>query len=193
MPFRLWFLCALGLVRAGNAQTIITTFAGSDYHFDGDGKRAIQAPLGRCAALAVDSQGRVYVADPDNHMVMRFTPNGTLNVIAGNGMPGYSGDGGPATRASLYSPASLFIDSGGAVYIADYGNQTIRKLAPDGTISTVNTGAQYGYDLRYWGAFALDPAGNLYVGNGAVILKFSTDGTVTTVAGNGQKGFSGDN
>src|SRR5437764_461193 len=100
MSLRVGLLIALGFVRAADAQTIISTFAGSDYRFDGDGKRAIQAPLGRVAAVAVDNQGRVYVGDPDNHMVMRFTPNGTLNVIAGIGMAGYSGDGGPATSAS---------------------------------------------------------------------------------------------
>ena len=96
--FVAWVLWTALSVRA---QTIITTFAGSDYHFDGDGKRAIQAPLGHVSAVAVDNQGRVYVADPDNHMVLRFTPNGTLNVIAGNGIAGNSGDGGPATSASL--------------------------------------------------------------------------------------------
>src|ERR1022692_1360484 len=113
MSNRVWLLCALGLLRSLTAQTIITTFAGSDYRFDGDGKRAIQAPLGRIAALALDSQGRVYVADPDNPLVLRFTPNGTLNVIAGNGIDGYSGDGGPATSASLSSPVGLAVDSAG--------------------------------------------------------------------------------
>jgi hypothetical protein len=82
------------------AQPVITTFAGSAYHFDGDGKRATQAPLGLIAGVAVDTQGRVYIADPSNNMVMRFTPNGNLTVIAGNGKQGYSGDGGPATFAS---------------------------------------------------------------------------------------------
>ncbi len=193
MSLGVWLLFVLGLVRSADAQPIISTFAGSPYQFDGDGKRAIQAPLGRIAGVAVDTLGQVYVADPDNHMVMRFTPNGTLNVIAGNGIAGYSGDGGPATRASLNSPASLAFDLSGNLYIADYGNQTIRKLAPDGTITTVSSGSQYGYDLRYWGAFALDPAGNLYIGNGSVILKISTDGTTTTIAGTGQTGYSGDN
>src|SRR5438046_10121022 len=113
MPLRIWLLSVLGLIRFANAQPIITTFAGSDYRFDGDGKRAIQAPLGRIAAVAVDSQGRVYVADPDNHMVMRFTPNGTLNVIAGNGIAGHSGDRGPASSASLHAPAGPAVDLAG--------------------------------------------------------------------------------
>ncbi len=189
------FIICLSLWTAlsARAQPIITTFAGAPYQFDGDGKRAIQAPLGHISAVAVDSQGQVYVADPDNHMVMRFTPNGILNVIAGNGMQGYSGDGGPATRASLNSPASLFVDAAGNLFISDYGNQTIRKLAPDGTISTISSGQQYGYDLRYYGAFALDPAGNLYIGANAVILEIATDGTETTIAGTGKPGYSGDN
>src|SRR5689334_14656154 len=119
MSLRIWLLFGLGLAGRAHAQPIISTLAGSDYQFDGDGKRAIQAPLGSIAGVAVDSQGRVYVADPDNHMVMRFTPNGTLNVIAGNGMDGYSGDGGPATSASLSSPTGLALDSAGNLYIAD--------------------------------------------------------------------------
>jgi len=203
MPLRFWLLWVLGLVRFANAQPIITTFAGSDYRFDGDGKRAIQAPLGRIAAVAVDNQGRVYVADPDNHMVMRFTPNGTLNVIAGNGIAGYSGDGGPATSASLSGPAALAFDSAGNLYIADYNNSVIRKVTPDGTISTFSGGgtgyvdgpaATARYYFYYYPALAFDSSGALYIAdhNNDRIRKLSNDGQVTTIAGTGQGGFSGD-
>jgi hypothetical protein len=76
-----FLICVLWwAVLPADARPIISTFAGSPYQFDGDGKRAIQAPLGRVSGVAVDNQGQVYVADPDNHMVLRFTPNGTLNV-----------------------------------------------------------------------------------------------------------------
>ncbi len=202
MTLRIWLLCALGLVRFANAQPIITTFAGSDYRFDGDGKRAIQAPLGRIAAVAVDSQGRVYVADPDNHMVMRFTPNGTLNVIAGNGISGSSGDGGPATSAALSSPAGLALDSAGNIFISDLNNSVIRKVDPDGVISTVSGGGvgyvdgparTAKYYFTYNAALALDSAGALYIAdyNNDRIRKLSTDGQVTTIAG-ARSGFSGD-
>src|SRR5215475_13365317 len=151
---------------SGFAQPIISTFAGAPYRFDGDGKRAIQAPLGHIAGLAVDSQGQVYVADPDNHMVMRFTPNGALNVIAGNGIAARSGDGGPGTFASLGSPSGLALDSSGNLYIADWENSIIRKLAPDGTISTFAVGREGNVDgplaaalfnYRNHGALAFDP------------------------------------
>ncbi len=203
MSLRVWLICTLGLLRSVNAQTIITTFAGSDYQFDGDGKRAIQAPLGRIAAVAVDTQGRVYVADPDNHLVLRFTPNGTLNVIAGNGIDGSSGDGGPATSASLSGPAGLAFDSAGNLYIADDTYSVIRRVTPDGTISAFS-GGRAGYvdgpaeaaqfNFHYYAALVFDSAGALYIadyGNNR-IRKLSTDGQVTTIAGNGQNGFSGD-
>jgi uncharacterized protein (TIGR03437 family) len=184
-------------------QPVIATLAGSDYHFDGDGKKALQAPLGAISDVVVDSQGRVYVADPSNEMILRFTPNGTLNVVAGNGKRGFTADGVPATTASLLDPVSLALDSAGVLYFAERGSSLIRKIGPDGVLTTV-AGAKIGGYLdgpalaaQFFTpvAIAFDPAGNLYIvdqGNSR-IRKLSTDGNVTTIAGTSGGGPLGDN
>ena len=190
------------LAASLGAQPIIATYAGSDYRFDGDGKRATQAPLGMIAGVAVDNQGRVYLADPSNNLVVRFTTNGNLTVIAGNGKQGYSGDGGPATFASLGQPSGLALDPAGNLYIAERYNGIIRKVALDGTISTVAGTGKNGFAdgpavsalFRHPVAIAFDAAGSLYIADDYDnrVRKLSTDGNVTTVAGTGAPGFSGD-
>src|ERR1017187_9917655 len=82
------------------AQPLITTIAGTAFVFHGDGQPAINAPIGNVAGIAVDPAGNLYFVDQSNFMVMKLTPDGTLHVIAGNGIAGFSGDGGPATSAS---------------------------------------------------------------------------------------------
>jgi len=186
------------LAAAGPAQSIITTYAGAPYLFDGDGKRAINAPLGEVSAIAVDARGTVYVADPSNHMVMKFDPNGILTVVAGNGTPGSSGDGGPAVSASLSEPRGLAIDSAGNLFIADSASSVIRKVTPDGVITTIAGTGKPGYSgdgapapsaqLNGPEGLALDSAGNVYnadAGNHR-IRKIATDGIITTVAGDGR-------
>ena len=91
---------------AGLCQGVITTIAGTDWVFPQTALPALAAPLGAIQGVAVDTQGNIYVADPDNSMVMRIAPGGMLSVAAGNGIHDYSGDGGPATSASLSEPVS---------------------------------------------------------------------------------------
>ncbi len=136
--------------------------------------------------------------------VVRITPSGSLRVIAGNGIPGFSGDGGPATRASLSFPSALALDTAGNLYIADAGNYRIRRVNSDGIIETVaGTGLQGTTgdggpalnaafdDVR---GLAVDAAGNIYVSDlGAHrIRRFSAGGLITNFAGTGQPGSSGD-
>lgn len=198
-------LVNLALVAFGaslQAQPLISTFAGSDYRFDGDGKPAIKAPLGPIAGLAIDNQGRVYVADPGNNLVLRFTVNGALTVIAGNGVQADSGDGGPATFASLAQPSGLALDPAGNLYIAERYSGVIRRVALDGTISTVAGTGQSGFadgpalkaQFRHPVAIAFDGGGNLYIADDYDnrIRKLSSSGVVSTVAGTGAQGFSGD-
>ncbi len=196
-------MMAMAVSASLQAQPIIATFAGSAYRFDGDGKRALLAPLGPIAGVAVDNQGRVYVADPGNNLVMRFTPNGNLTVIAGNGQQAYNGDGGPATFASLAQPSGIALDPSGNVYIAERYSAVIRRIAVDGTISTVAGTGSMGFAdgpaktaaFRHPVAIAFDAAGNLYIADDQDhrIRKLSVDGIVSTIAGTGQPGFSGDN
>src|SRR5262249_12138812 len=163
------------------AQPLITTVAGTDFVFRADGKPALQAPIGGVAGITVDPAGNLYFIDQNNSMVMKVTADGTLHVIAGNGIGGFSGDGGPATSAAIYPGGGLAVDPAGNVYFADTLNSRVRKIAADGTITTVagshicvdnnNIAACHGGDggpavdalLNQPFSVRLDPAGNLYI------------------------------
>jgi sugar lactone lactonase YvrE len=136
--------------------------------------------------LAVDSSRNLYIADSGHHEISEVTRStGLLTVIAGTGLPGYSGDGGAATSAQLSFPQGVALDSSGNIYIADTGNNCIRKIASNGVISTiVGVGAQ----LKGPQAVALDSSGNLYIadtGNNVIRKVVLSTGVITTVAGNG--------
>jgi len=191
-------------VASASAQGVITTTAGITWIFRADGGVATSAPLGNLYAAAVDAAGNVYVADFSNDIVARISPTGALTVVAGNGIRGFSGDGGPAASASLNSPSGVAVDSAGNVYIADTLNHRIRKV----TGSTVSTyagngnagflgdgGAATSARLNAPSAVSVDSSGNLYIADrlNYRIRKVTPGGTISTVAGNGVRGFSGDN
>ncbi len=85
----------------------------------------------------MDGAGNLYIADADNHRVRKVAPDGTISTVAGTGAAGFSGDGGPAASARLNLPVAVAVDSTGTLYLSDYRNHRVRKVAPDGTISTV--------------------------------------------------------
>ena len=92
--------------------------------------------------MAVDTRGNVYIADADDHRVRKVSPVGTITTIAGTGKYGFSGDGGPATKAKLHGPSGVAVDAKGNVYIVDRTNNRVRKVSPGGTITTfAGTGA----------------------------------------------------
>ncbi|MEV8047200.1 RICIN domain-containing protein [Streptomyces griseoluteus] len=192
-------------IRKITADGTITTVAGtSTAGFAGDGGPATAARLSGPFGVAVDSTGTVYFSDYYNNRVRKVAPDGTISSVAGNGTGAYRGDGGPATAAQLKGPHAVVLDSAGELYIADYGNNRVRRVAADGTISTVaGTGAAgFGGDdgpaasakLSGPTGVVVDSAGDLYVadyGNNRV-RRVAADGTISTVAGTGTAGFGGD-
>jgi hypothetical protein len=119
-------------IREIMSDGIITTLAGNgNGASSGDGGPATSAQLLGLQGVTVDAAGNIFIADLGNNRVRKILPDGIIRTIAGDGTQGYSGDGGPATRASLSSPTALALDSAGDVYIADSGNSAIRILRPD--------------------------------------------------------------
>jgi len=198
------FALLLGASPA-QAQGTITTVAGNGQPgYSGDGGPATAASLSGAVGVAVDAAGNLYIADTSSNRIRKVTPGGTITTVAGNGGAVYSGDGGPATAASLNWPSGLAVDAAGNLYIADNHNHRIRKATAGGTITTAAGNGQQGYSgdggpataasLNSPYAVAVDSAGNLYIvdSNNNRIRNESSVGTITTAAGNGQQGYSGD-
>ncbi|MFJ9582423.1 NHL domain-containing protein [Streptomyces acidicola] len=184
----------------------ISTVAGTGAaSYGGDNGPAVAAQLNSPYGVVVDSTGTLYISEYNNHRVRKVTTDGKISTVAGAGSPGFSGDSGRASSAQLRNPREVAVDSAGAVYIADAGNHRVRKVAADGKISTVaGTGAAgSGGDgglataAPLHGPFgvAVDSTGVLYIAecNGNRVRKVTTDGKISTVAGTGAAGFSGDN
>jgi RHS repeat-associated protein len=174
----------------------ITTIAGTGTPgFSGDNGPATQAQISIPRVLAVDSQGYLYIDDQTNNRIRRVSPDGIITTIAGNGIAGFSGDGGPATSAELNVPAGLAIDSQGDLFIADAVNARIRKVTPDGLITTVagNGSQQSGADgqeatsVGIGGPFtlAVDAIGDVLFGTTTSIRVVTPDGLLGTIAGGG--------
>jgi hypothetical protein len=133
-------LLAVSLTGAGNkalagfAPGIISTFAGRGT--SGDGRLATSAQLAGPTSVAVDGFSNHYIADPKDNKIRKVTAAGIISTFAGTGTASYSGDGGPATSAQLNGPMAVLVDGAGLVYIADTGNNVVRRVNPDGMIST---------------------------------------------------------
>ncbi len=181
---------------------VVTSIAGDGAHgFSGDNSQATNAELSWPAGVAVDSAGNIYIADTSNNRVRKIS-YGVITTVAGNGTSGFSGDNGPATSAELCAPGSLAVDSAGNIFIADSNNHRIRKVS-NGTITTVAGNGTLGFSgdggqasaaqLNYPQGVAVDLVGNIYIADtfNNRIRKVS-NGVITTVAGNGTLGFSGD-
>jgi NHL repeat len=166
----------------GQSYTI-STFAGGGASI-ADGIPAIDAQLSLPTAccfnsLAVDSSGNLYIADAGNNRVRKVS-NGVITTVAGNGIAGFTGDGGPATSAELNLPVSVAVDSAGNLYIGDHLNNRVRKVS-NGIITTVAyIPSEEG--LYPVGSIAVDSTGNLYIANqDGGVLELS-NGVTTGVA-----------
>jgi sugar lactone lactonase YvrE len=203
-----------GRLRKVDKMTgIITTVAGNgSMTFNSDGIAATSAALFGPWDVAVDGAGNLYIADASNNLVRKVNAStGIINIIAGiapttGGPPnyGYNGDGIAATTAKIWHPNSIALDAAGNVYFADLYNNRIRKITiSTGLISTVagdGTNAYNGDGIAATSAgvfsplgLALDPSGNIYIAEESRVRKVNTStGLISTVAGNGGSGFSGD-
>lgn len=125
-------------IRMVNPQGIISTIAGTvNAGYNGDGIPASTAWLLAPSALAIDNVGNLYIADYGNDRIRKINQAGIISTVAGNGISGFSGDGGPATSAKLYRPRGVAVDAVGNIYICDRLNQRIRRVDPSGIISTL--------------------------------------------------------
>jgi trimeric autotransporter adhesin len=196
-------------VRRVDAVTgTITTVVGiGTAGYSGDGGAATSAQLNHPTGIVFDNYGNLYVADQINACVrMVNLATGVITTVAGNGTPGFSGDGGPATLAALNTPDDLAIDSSNHLYIADVDNNCVRMVdLTTGIITTFAGNGTWGYSgdggpatlasFRSPLNLAVDSSNHLYISdahNACVRVVDLTTGIITTFAGNGTSGFSGD-
>ncbi len=183
-------------VRKVSTSGTITTLAGTGTAgFSGDGGPAASAQLNLPYGVAVDYAGYVYIADLGNNRVRRVAPDGTITTVAGTGDAGYSGDGGPAVAARLHTPRNVAVDGSGVLYIAEFEGHRVRRVASDGTISTVagtgiagfrgDGGPAAAAQLGYPAGLAVDPSGALYIADSQNnrIRKVSNGIIVTALGG----------
>ena len=183
---------------------VITTVAGVG--FRGLGADSVPATTGYVNhpwGLAFDGSANLYIVDTGNHRVRKVT-SGVIATIAGTGVAGFSGDGGLASRAELNNPAGMAIDAAGNLYIADRLNHRVRRIDPSGIITTVAGTGTKGYNgdgdlatqaqLDTPEGVAVAAAGNLYIADrqNHRVRRIDPSGIITTVAGTGWKGYSGD-
>jgi sugar lactone lactonase YvrE len=198
-----------GPEEASEPKPELTTVAGDGGEQLGDGGPATKAGFCGTSDVTLDVEGNMYIADggiycsgPGGYTVRKVSPDGTITTVAGTGEPGFSGDGGPATKAQLNVPFAVAVDREGNLYITDENNLRIRKVDKEGIITTFAGTGKGGYSgdggpatsakLIDPGGLAFDAKGNLYVADYKSVRKIDPSGTITTVAGTGQLGFSGD-
>jgi len=184
----------------GRSQIISTIAGNGNPSYSGDGDSAIYAELNYPSGIAIDDSGNIFIADNSNNRIRKINSAGIISTYAGSGILGYTGDGGLADTAELKHPSSVAVDDSGNVYVADYGNNVIRKINPAGIITRF-AGSTYGFSgdggpatsaqLNGPTDIALDGNGDVYVTdcNNKRIRKVNSLGIISTVAGGGTSGL----
>ena len=197
---------ATTLVRVTtNGGLMINTIAGNGTGgYSGDGGFATETELYEPFGITTDNAGNIYFADESNQRIRKINASGIISTIAGTGIVGFSGDGGPATNAQIGHPGYIHIDGTGNIYFGDLTNHRIRKINTSGIITTFagNGGTGHSGDgglataaqIDIPAGLTMDGAGNLYIAESTypTVRKVSTSGIISTIAGNGTIGFSGD-
>ncbi len=184
----------LNRIREVSRNGVITTIAGMGYaSYGGDGGQARDAQLNAPWGMAFDTAGNLFVADRSNERVRKISPDGIIKTVAGTGDFGYSGDGRPAAKAQLWSPLGIAVDAADNLYIADSGNSVVRKVSPDGIITTV-VGGEHDFLgdgdratdvlLNQLTGVAVDGSGNLWIASHP-LRKVSPSGIISTPLGDG--------
>ena len=192
---------------AGYIRTIAGTtgVSGTMPGYTGDGGPATAARMQNGVAdIAFDNLGNIFICDSGNNVIRKVNAAGIISTFAGNGIAGFSVDGVPATASELNGPSGIAIDRAGNVYVADYGNRRVRIINTSGIINTYAGTGTAGYSgdggmatsavLAHPSHLAFDNSGSLYItdfGN-VVVRKVNTTGIISTYAGNGTAGYSGD-
>ncbi len=185
-------------IRRVSPNGIISTVAGTGTSgYSGDGGLATQAQLVSPSDITIGSDGSFYIADYGSHSVRMVGADGIITTVVGTGVSGFSGDGGPATQAQLSGPGGVALGPDGSLYISDTLNNRVRRVSPDGIITTVAGSGAWGHggdgglatlaQFRYPNGLALSPDGSLYIADyySGRIRRVSSDGIITTVAGGG--------
>ncbi len=172
-------------IRRVDAAGLITTVAGTGVSgYDGDNKPATSARLSSPQDVAVDGEGNLYIADALNDRIRRVDPIGNITTVAGTGVPGFNGDGGPATDARLRVPLGIALDGTGGLYIADSGNNRIRHVDAAGQITTVAGTGSRGYDGDGEPAMSASfnsPQGMAVDGSGNLVIADTSNSAVRVV------------
>ena len=185
------------------AHLIIATVAGTGRHtFSGDGGLATAADLNYARSVAVSPDGSLLIADTGNQRIRRVAPDGIITTVAGNGVYGFSGDGGPATAARLFDPNDVALSPDGSLLIADFDNNRIRRVGLDGIITTVAGNGVRGIggdgglateaQLNNPDSIAVGPDGSLFISEVNRVRRVGLDGIISTVVGDGNFQSQGD-
>ncbi|MDL1984383.1 MAG: hypothetical protein LWX54_09395 [Deltaproteobacteria bacterium] len=193
-----------GTVSTNNAIIIDTVAGTGNWGYSGDGGPSTDAQLDQPYGVVVDAAGSIFIADSGNHRIRKVDASGIITTVAGTGNWGSSGDGGPATDAQLALPYGVAVDAAGSIFISDLRNNRIRKVDASGIITTVVGTGNWGSggdggpateaQLDWPRGIAVDAVGNIFIAdsNNNRIRKVDASGIITTVAGTGTYGSSGD-